>query len=64
MSRRAEIQSDRRIAAGLPVLLCPQCGKPEPHWVPDAFDDNEIVVPGFFTCAPVAVSGDELDGMF
>lgn len=64
MSRRAELSLERRKAAGLPTLTCPECGMPEPHWSPDWLDDHELVHPGFFTCRPVVVADDDGEGLF
>jgi hypothetical protein len=48
--RQQEIANENRIAAGLPVLHCPNCGKPEAHWVPDQLDDYGLIAHGYYTC--------------
>ena len=44
-----------REAAGLPVLVCPNCGvrvdHRSGHWVPEHIDQYGLVVPGYYTCA-------------
>lgn len=42
---RKDVAAERREAAGLPVLSCPNCGVREAHWVPESLEG-----PGFFTC--------------
>jgi hypothetical protein len=49
--RQREIQLDNLEAAGLPVLVCPNCGeRGARHWVPDSLDEHELHVPGYYTC--------------
>lgn len=52
--RQQEIRNENRVTAGLPVLHCPNCGRAEAHWVPDALDDQYgLIMPGYYTCAEV-----------
>lgn len=51
--RQREIANENRVAAGLPVLVCPNCGKAEAHYQPDQLDDYGRIVPGYYTCAEV-----------
>lgn len=46
--RQQQIAMERRSKAGLPVLICPNCGVPEPHWIPDS-----LASPGRFVCSGV-----------
>jgi hypothetical protein len=50
--RQREIANENRVAAGLPVLYCPNCGRAEAHWVADDLVYGEIVS-GYYTCAEV-----------
>ena len=51
MSIREDIEAERREAAGLPVLVCPNCGKRGVrHFEPAHLDENEFPVPGVYTC--------------
>jgi hypothetical protein len=52
--RQQEIARERREAAGLPVVVCPQCGAPEAHWVADYLDQYGLVVPGYYICIGVS----------
>lgn len=56
--RQAEFAAERRREAGLPVISCPSCGKPEPHWVPESLEEPG----GYFTCQPdrLPVAGEPL----
>lgn len=47
---RQEVANQNRIAAGLPVLYCPNCGRPAAHWEPDQLDDYGRIAPGYYTC--------------
>lgn len=38
----------RRVAAGLPVLICPKCKEQAAHWV-----SASLKAPGYFSCKPV-----------
>lgn len=54
MIRRDQLNAEARLAAGLPVLYCPNCGRPAAHWVPDDIDDHGLIVPGYYTCGGAA----------
>lgn len=51
ISKREAIIRARRSEAGLPVLLCPRCGKRGAHWVPAA-----LLRPGHFVCKKTEVA--------
>jgi hypothetical protein len=53
MKSQAEFEAERRIAAGLPVLVCPNCGRTAAHWVPERIEDDEYQQ-GYFTCRGAA----------
>ena len=52
--RHREIQLDNLEAAGLPVLVCPNCGvrvdHRSGHWVPERIDQYGLIVHGYYTC--------------
>jgi hypothetical protein len=51
--RQQEIQRENRAAAGLPVLVCPNCGAADAHWVADHLDEYGLVIPGYYICEEV-----------
>jgi hypothetical protein len=52
--RQQEIATERRAQVGLPVLVCPNCGRQEAHWVPDLLDQWGRVVAGHYTCGELS----------
>lgn len=49
MTRHDDIVAERRAEAGLPVLVCPNCGERGAHYVPAS-----LAEPGHFECVPAA----------
>lgn len=55
MTTKAEVEAIRRLAAGLPVIPCPNCGTVAAHWTPDRLDpDTGLLVAGFYVCEKTA----------
>lgn len=53
MTAEEERNAERREAAGLPVLSCPNCGRRAVrHFIAASLDDYGLTIPGYFTCAP------------
>jgi hypothetical protein len=48
-----------RDRGGLPLLICPECGKDGRHWVPDSLKG-----PGYFTCADTQAAESQEDALF
>ena len=51
MTTQAERAAEKRAAAGLPTLTCPNCGALATHWIPDSLAGS-----GHYTCTPTESS--------
>ncbi|MFF2493221.1 hypothetical protein [Agromyces sp. NPDC058064] len=63
--RQRELEAQNRVAVGLPENRCPACGQIGRHWIADALDEHEVIVPGRYACSPSAAGAVSaaLDGL-
>lgn len=54
LTKRQAVLAETRLAEALgrPVRRCPACNELGAHFVPDGLDDEDMVIPGRFTCQP------------